>query len=56
MICTEVAEMYEFVKKVIAPVGAAAILAALFISPLCGEWAVRLPEIVDIYGNPIWRT
>ena len=30
MICTEVAEMYEFVKKVIAPVGAAAILAALF--------------------------
>ena len=29
MICTEVAKMYEFVKKVIAPVGAAAILAAL---------------------------
>ena len=36
MICTEVAEMYEFVKKVIAPVGAAAILAALFY-PLCVE-------------------
>ena len=30
MICTEVAEMYEFAKKVIAPVGAAVILAALF--------------------------
>ena len=36
MICTEVAEMYEFVRKVIAPVGAAAILAALFY-PFCVE-------------------
>ncbi|SCI50741.1 Uncharacterised protein [uncultured Roseburia sp.] len=36
MTCTEVAKMYEFVKKVIAPVGAAAILAALFY-PLCVE-------------------
>lgn len=36
MICTEVAEMYEFVKKVIAPVGAAVILAAL-LYPLCVE-------------------
>ena len=36
MICTEVAEMYEFAKKVIAPVGAAVILAALFY-PLCVE-------------------
>ena len=36
MICTEVAEMYEFFRKVIAPVGAAAILAALFY-PLCVE-------------------
>ena len=36
MICTEVAKMYEFVKKVIIPVGAASILAALFY-PLCVE-------------------
>ena len=36
MICTEVAKMYELVKKVIAPVGAAAILAAL-LYPLCVE-------------------
>ena len=51
MICTEVAKMYEFVRKVVVPVGAAAILAALFLSFLCGKRAVRLPEIVDIYGN-----
>ena len=36
MICMEVAKMYEMVKKVIAPAGAAAILAALFY-PLCVE-------------------
>lgn len=36
MICTEAVKMYEFVKKVIAPVGAAAVFAALFY-PLCVE-------------------
>ncbi len=36
MICTEVAKMYEFVKKVIVPVGAAVFLSALFY-PLCVE-------------------
>ena len=30
MICTEVAKMYEFVKKVIVPVGMAVFLSALF--------------------------
>lgn len=36
MTCMEVAKMYEFIKKVIVPVGTAAILAALFY-PLCAE-------------------
>ena len=36
MICTEVAKMYEFVKKVIVPVGMAVFLSALFY-PLCVE-------------------
>ena len=55
MICTEVAEMYEFVKKVISGRGGGNPGGAV-LSPLCGERAVRLPEIVDIYGNPLWRT
>lgn len=37
MICMEVAKMYEMVKKVIAPAGAAAILASFDGGPLSGE-------------------
>ena len=43
-------------KKVIAPVGAGGNPGGAVLSPLCGERAVRLPEIVDIYRNPLWRT
>ena len=42
MICTEVAEMYEFAKKVIAPVGGGGNPGGAVLSPLCGERAVAI--------------
>ena len=45
----------EFFKKVLVPVGSAALLAALFY-PLCVENSqCELSEIVDIRRDSFWR-
>ena len=45
----------DFIKKVTIPIVATILLFALFY-PLCEQWWVRLPEIMDFDGYSVWDT